>query len=75
MILIGGVDAPALFTSTPSDIRVLSRKALEEGIDILAPGCAIPPNTQMKTCMSWCRLQSILASPEGKNFKTHREKY
>ena len=45
MILIGGVDAPALFTSTPSDIRALSRKALEEGIDMLAPGCAIPPNT------------------------------
>lgn len=43
-VLIGGVDAPALFTSIPSQIRSQALKALEEGIDLLAPGCSIPPN-------------------------------
>jgi len=44
VVLIGGVDAPSLFTSNPLEIRSLSFKALQEGIDILAPGCSIPPN-------------------------------
>lgn len=43
-VLIGGVDAPSLYFSTPSGIRSMSLKALQEGIDLLAPGCSIPPN-------------------------------
>jgi [methyl-Co(III) methanol-specific corrinoid protein]:coenzyme M methyltransferase len=42
--LIGGVDAPSLYFSSPSEIRSMSLKALQEGIDLLAPGCSIPPN-------------------------------
>ena len=43
-VLIGGIDAPSLFFSTPTEIRSISLKALQEGIDLLAPGCSIPPN-------------------------------
>jgi [methyl-Co(III) methanol-specific corrinoid protein]:coenzyme M methyltransferase len=47
-ILIGGVDAPSLFLSTPEEIRSLSIAALKGGIDILAPGCSIPPDTPVE---------------------------
>lgn len=45
VLLVGGVDTIALSLSTPERIKELGLKALEEGIDILAPGCAIPPNS------------------------------
>jgi [methyl-Co(III) methanol-specific corrinoid protein]:coenzyme M methyltransferase len=43
--LIGGVETMALALSTPSEIRAMCLNALKEGIDVLAPGCAIPPNS------------------------------
>ncbi|MEW6375046.1 MAG: uroporphyrinogen decarboxylase family protein [Thermodesulfobacteriota bacterium] len=43
-VLIGGVDAPSLFISSPSEIWSVSLGALKEGIDLLAPGCAVPTN-------------------------------
>jgi [methyl-Co(III) methanol-specific corrinoid protein]:coenzyme M methyltransferase len=42
---LGGVDTTLLSFSDPKEIKTVSLKALEEGIDILAPGCAIPANT------------------------------
>jgi [methyl-Co(III) methanol-specific corrinoid protein]:coenzyme M methyltransferase len=43
--LIGGVETMALALSTPAEIRTMCEGALKEGIDLLAPGCAIPPNS------------------------------
>ena len=42
--LIGGMETMALALSTPSEIRTMCVGALKEGIEILAPGCAIPAN-------------------------------
>jgi [methyl-Co(III) methanol-specific corrinoid protein]:coenzyme M methyltransferase len=44
MPLIGGMDTTLLSFSNPQDIKAVGLKALKDGIDILAPGCAIPPN-------------------------------
>jgi len=41
--LIGGVETTVLALSDPEGIKVVCLKALNDGIDILAPGCAIPP--------------------------------
>jgi len=45
MSLVGGVDTTLLLDFDPQQIKEISFKALKEGIDILAPGCAIPPDT------------------------------
>ena len=34
-----------LFLKTPDDVKVACKKALEAGVDILAPGCGIAPRT------------------------------
>jgi len=43
ILLIGGVETTALALSNPKEIKVICSKALNDGIDFLAPGCAIPP--------------------------------
>lgn len=43
--LIGGVETLALSLSQPEEIERMALRALNDGIDILAPGCAIPPNS------------------------------
>lgn len=48
IILIGGIDTISLSLSTPQDIKDMSFKALQEGMNILAPGCAIPPNSPIE---------------------------
>ena len=45
MRLIGGVETISLSLSNPGEIKQMSLRALNNGIDILAPGCAIPPNS------------------------------
>jgi [methyl-Co(III) methanol-specific corrinoid protein]:coenzyme M methyltransferase len=44
VILIGGVDTILLSLSSPREIKEVSLKALKAGINILGPGCSIPPN-------------------------------
>jgi len=46
--LIGGVDTTLLIDSNPREIKEICLKALMDGIDILAPGCAIPPDTPLE---------------------------
>jgi [methyl-Co(III) methanol-specific corrinoid protein]:coenzyme M methyltransferase len=42
--LIGGVDAIiTLFSGTADDVRADVKKALEDGYDMIAPGCSVPP--------------------------------
>ena len=43
--LIGGIETLALSLSNPEEIKNMAFRTLKEGIDILAPGCAIPPNS------------------------------
>ena len=42
---LGGVNTTFLSLCDPEEIKAVSLKALKEGMDILAPGCAIPANT------------------------------
>ncbi len=62
MPLIGGVDTTSLIDSKPREIKEICLKALKDGIDILAPGCAIPPNTPLEN------LQAMVQAAE--EFKT-----
>ncbi len=45
MPLIGGVDTVLLSLGDPEKVRATSLEALKAGMNLLAPGCAIPPNT------------------------------
>jgi len=42
---LGGVNTTHLSFCDPQEIKAISLKALKEGMQILAPGCAIPANT------------------------------
>jgi [methyl-Co(III) methanol-specific corrinoid protein]:coenzyme M methyltransferase len=48
MRLIGGVETISLSLSNSGEVKQMALKALKDGIDILAPGCAIPPNSPME---------------------------
>ena len=39
------IETISLSLSNPEEIKQMGLKALKGGIDILAPGCAIPPNS------------------------------
>jgi len=56
--LIGGVDTTLLIDSNPQEIKKICLKALTDGIDILAPGCAIPPDTPLEN------LQAMIQAAE-----------
>ena len=46
VILMGGVDvAKTLFMGTPQEVREECQRAIGQGIQILAPGCAVAPGT------------------------------
>lgn len=46
VILLGGVDvATTLFLHGPEEIKKEAEQAIEDGIQILAPGCAVGPGT------------------------------
>jgi [methyl-Co(III) methanol-specific corrinoid protein]:coenzyme M methyltransferase len=55
MRLIGGVESVALSLWSSIEIRQMGLKALREGIDILAPGCAIPPNSPTENLKTMVR--------------------
>ncbi len=46
--LIGGAETISLSLSNPREIREMCLNALREGINILAPGCAIPPDSPIE---------------------------
>ncbi len=48
MPLIGGIDTVLLSLGDPERIREASLEALKAGINLLAPGCAVPPNTPIR---------------------------
>jgi len=56
MSLIGGVSNPVtLFSGTPDDVMREGRYALEAGIEILAPECAIPLHTPVENLQAVTR--------------------
>ena len=59
MPLIGGVDTVLLSLGDPEKVRAVSLEALKEGINLLAPGCAIPPNTPIQN------VKAMVAAAEG----------
>ncbi len=53
VVLLGGVDvATTLFLHGPDEIKQESEKAIADGIQILAPGCAVGPGTDTKNLMA-----------------------
>jgi [methyl-Co(III) methanol-specific corrinoid protein]:coenzyme M methyltransferase len=49
MSLIGGINDPqTLFQGTPEDVKREARYAVEAGVEILAPECAIPTSTPIE---------------------------
>jgi len=59
MPLIGGVDTVLLSLGDPEKVRAVSIEALGAGINLLAPGCAIPPNTPVQN------VRAMVAAAEG----------
>ena len=45
IILMGGVDTGILFMQDSDAIKQACEKAISDGIQILAPGCAVTPGT------------------------------
>tara|TARA_B100001964_G_scaffold240610_1_gene310819 strand:+ start:1556 stop:2617 length:1062 start_codon:yes stop_codon:yes gene_type:complete len=46
--IIGNISVDSLFSDNPSEIIKKSRKALADGVDILAPGCNLIPTTSVE---------------------------
>jgi len=57
--LVGNVNNPVtLMTGTPSEVRAEAQRAIDAGVDIVSPECAVPPQTPIanleeivKTCV------------------------
>ena len=53
VVLLGGVDvATTLFLNGPEEIRKEAEQAIDDGIQILAPGCAVGPATPTENLLS-----------------------
>jgi len=53
IVLLGGVEvATTLFLKGPDEIRKESEQAIADGIQILAPGCAVGPGTPTKNLLT-----------------------
>jgi len=62
MALMGGINNIRLLQGTPDEAATMARAAMEAGIDIIGPECAIPLGTPLKN------LQAITAvKAEGKS--------
>ena len=60
IVLLGGVDvATTLFLHGPDEIKQEAEKAVADGIQILAPGCAVGPSTSTKN------LQAMLEAAKA----------
>ncbi len=47
--IIGNINPPdTLFLGSPEDVRAEALECIAEGVDILAPGCGIPPGTKLE---------------------------
>jgi [methyl-Co(III) methanol-specific corrinoid protein]:coenzyme M methyltransferase len=46
--LVGNVSSPfTILSGTPDDVKAHVKKALDDGIDVVAPGCGIAPNSPL----------------------------
>ncbi len=53
MILMGGVDtATTLFMKDAATVREGSEESIADGIQMLAPGCAVAPGTPMENLLA-----------------------
>lgn len=53
IILMGGADASStLFFKTPEDIKAECETLIADGIEILAPGCAVAPGTPLENLLA-----------------------
>jgi [methyl-Co(III) methanol-specific corrinoid protein]:coenzyme M methyltransferase len=59
IILMGGADvAEVLYMKDPKTVRRECRKCIDDGIQILAPGCAVAPGTSTDNCY-WFKRTDI----------------
>ncbi len=63
MLLIGGVHTTSLIDSNPQEIKAICLKALNDGIDILAPGCAIPPDSPLENLEAMVQAAEEFKAP------------
>ena len=57
VILMGGVDtANTLFMQDAQTVKQMGEQAIAEGIQILAPGCAVAPGTPMENLKALVEL-------------------
>jgi uroporphyrinogen-III decarboxylase len=61
MTLIGNINTPELLLGgTPDQVAETCRDAIDGGVQILSPECAVPLTTQLKN------LQTLVEVAEGK---------
>lgn len=60
IILMGGVEtSPTLFTGDPEAVRRACEDSIAKGIQILAPGCAVPPATPLENLLAMVEVAKI----------------
>jgi [methyl-Co(III) methanol-specific corrinoid protein]:coenzyme M methyltransferase len=63
IILMGGVDtAHTLFMKDAETVKAECRKSIELGIQILAPGCAVPPGTPTENLLAMVEVAKSYSS-------------
>lgn len=63
IILMGGVDtAHTLFMKDAEAVKAECRKSIELGIQILAPGCAVPPGTPTENLLAMVEVAKSYSS-------------
>jgi len=69
--LVGNVSTKkTLPFGKPEDVKAEALKALEAGVDILAPGCGIPPITPIQNIVALVEAAIEFAEKKGKKVKT-----
>ncbi len=68
--LVGNVSTKkTLPFGKPEDVRAEALKALEAGVDILAPGCGIPPITPIQNIVALVEAAREFAEKRGKKVR------
>ncbi|MEM0332342.1 MAG: MtaA/CmuA family methyltransferase [Archaeoglobaceae archaeon] len=69
--LVGNVSTKkTLPFGKPEEVKAEAFKALESGVDILAPGCGIPPITPLQNIVAFVEAAREYAEKKGRKVKT-----
>jgi [methyl-Co(III) methanol-specific corrinoid protein]:coenzyme M methyltransferase len=60
IILMGGVEtSPTLFSGDPEAVKKACEDSIANGIQILAPGCAVPPATPLENLLAMVEVAKV----------------